>query len=436
MVRTLPFHGKNTGSNPVRDINFNPFLYFTKNFNLYEETKFLYMLNDINLESVKFFNSSKNDTDIYSVPVSHVTNNTHNLDLNKDHLQFENLSSRSIEKIKNIDIKENTRFLHESFGDAQARTLGDKYLYEPGNVLDMNDPVLQKIRMYNMSVKDNTSLEIGLKQCSNFIYNPASAYSTDGYMNIVCCNNPNYYNNLYNTLESFNFKKFCHPYNWNYVQQHIVDLTVVYDPWAVASNFYFQRRKTIIEGCDNITNVDNYDNITSGVAEGFLAHFEFNISIPLLCELMEKTKEAMCYSAQHVPPGLTFVMFCTLMRFDEWAGLQPLMFIKDHFLVFIKSILFKIKTYSIMVPDFIKTKMSRCYGIFLRLNNCKLFLGFSMKTSFILSFLDNFASIFPSDMLKDIEINETNASFIKNFLSEETCNEELKEILLTKSKNN
>ena len=136
--------------------------------------------------------------------------------------------------------------------------------------------------------------------------------------------------------------------------------------------------------------------------------------------------------AHHVPPGLVYVMFATSISFANWVALQPIMFIKGHFLVFIKSILFKMRMYSLTVPDFIKIKISRCYGFFLRLNNCKLFLGFSIKTTFMLGFLDNFISIFPSNLLKDIEINDTDISFIKN-LPKESCSEELKKILLAKN---
>ena len=377
-------------------------------------------------ELTKFFSYNKSYPDTHCVPINYPSYNTYNFDLNLYNFQSNNLSSRTAANFESIDTSYNTKLLNNKFGEYQARTLGDKF-YEPVNVLDMNnDPVLKRIRVHNMSIEDNSSLEIGLKQFSTCVHEPASA-STEGGLNMVCCNNPNYYNNLYNSLEHLNLNYF-HPHNWNYIQQQILDLATKYDPSSVSYNLYLQRRKAIIEGHANITKIENYDNAVSDVADHFFDPFQIdrnNQFLTILCETFD-------INYHHVHSGLVFVMFCTLMKFKDWVSLQSIIFIKDNFLIFIKSILFKMKTYSLTVPDIIKRKISRCYGFILRLNNCKIFLGFSIKTNFMLVLLNKFTSIFPSDMLQDVVINDSDIQFIKN-LPEESCSDELKKILLSKN---
>ena len=122
----------------------------------------------------------------------------------------------------------------------------------------------------------------------------------------------------------------------------------------------------------------------------------------------------------HLFPALLFPMFFFSMNFVDWTRLQVVIFIKDHFLVFIKSIMFKIETFYLIIPDTIKMGISRYYGWLLRLNDYKLFSVFTLKTTLMSDFVSEVKSILCSELPDDDDEDVVDMG--------EQLNEELKAI--------
>jgi len=360
-------------------------------------------------ENTKFFNEYSNKP--YNMAVYSDSPYMYNINLDLHNFARHGVTRPALLESngEKIDVIYNTKFLQTSLGEQQAQTLGELY-YSIGSVINMKDPILKKIRMHYIDAQDDNSIEVACKQYGNFILRPAKVYNpeeTNGYLNAVCHHTPNRYNNLYNSLERIENPEFMGNFHWKYIQKNVVDLINIYDPSSVAANLYFQRKKALIEGWQNITKIEGYDDIISGIATLYCNPHEFQGKTEIL--------RMICLEygpmGHHLYPGLLFPMFYFSMNFSAWSKLQVVIFIKDHFLVFVKSILFKIETAHVIIPDTMKKVISRSYGFWLRLNNYKLFSVLTINTTIMSDLVSEFKSLLCSHLPND---NDDNRNIVED----------------------
>ena len=336
MVRTLPFHGKNTGSNPVRD-NFLPkILTFMKK---------ITNMKGNNLTNIDFI-----------IPQEYrLLNNTH------------------------VNTDRNSELLKNFFGERQVITLGescdDSVIRDRFNSHYHNfEPVLNEIKLRNSGEVSN-ALDLSTDYFKILINKPNSFPETT--LHMFYGNNFGAYNELFNYVEQAPFKELKNP--WPYIQNqvlHLCDQVPSEKSHQVAEQIYMHRCIGAEQGLLNIMDLNNFSCTITGIAE----------SLGNNKNLLTFFEGFFHSSAIRNPAGVSacvFSMFYFLFNnFSDWLAFQHIILIKDNFLIFFKSVMIKLKMSMSKIPQSVATGVWYIHTKFKNINN-KTFLSFSINKKFL-----------------------------------------------------